>query len=347
MPIFRAIGSRLPFLRPESWWYLASCSLLFLASGCSTLPNIEGLPRLPSFSLGGQHERESAKLSPYAANGMLPQEARASLSRDLKGFSTPPPEDVLLRSNAVCRAKEIVKLSSTIQSASGSGVAVLPPPRIEITPEVKGQLRYLTEVDSTFVARAVERRDELFATLAQIFLDEGVPLELLNVALIESGFVRGARSRAGAVGLWQFMRGTGRVYGLQVSRHEDQRKDVVLATIAAARHLRDLFAIYRDWYLVLAAYNAGPGTVDRAIERSGSTNFWELVRQGRLPAETRQYVPRFIAATIIARYMSGHSDFDRASFNMLVKSLEQEEEKGGDDAQSASNWSGNRRSSVG
>ena len=148
---------------------------------------------------------------------------------------------------------------------------------------------------------AMSQRSLYGDTLEEIFRDEGVPPELISLALVESGYRPQARSGAGAVGMWQFMRGTAQLYGLKVGAREDQRKDVILATMAAARHLKDLFEIYGDWYLVLAAYNAGPGAVDRAIERTGSRDFWKLAQRGGLAAETRNFVPRVVAAAIISQ----------------------------------------------
>ena len=148
---------------------------------------------------------------------------------------------------------------------------------------------------------AMSQRSLYGDTLEEIFRDEGVPPELISIALVESGYRPHARSGAGAVGMWQFMRGTAQLYGLKVGAREDQRKDVILATMAAARHLKDLFEIYGDWYLVLAAYNAGPGTVDRAIERAGTRDFWQLVQRGGFAQETRNFVPRVVAAAIISQ----------------------------------------------
>ena len=175
----------------------------------------------------------------------------------------------------------------------------LPAPTLEITPEVQREIDRFSHRDSTFISAALEQREEHYDTMRQIFSDEGVPVELLNVAMIESGYRPDAKSSAGAVGMWQFLKSTGRLYGLQVGVFEDQRKDPVLSTIAAARHLRDLYLAYSDWNLALAAYNAGAGGVDRAINRAGTTDFWELSRSGKLRLQTRQYVARFVAVTLM------------------------------------------------
>lgn len=133
-----------------------------------------------------------------------------------------------------------------------------------------------------------------------------MPLELKYMAIIESALNARAFSRAGASGLWQFMYGTGKMYGLEISTFVDERRDPVKATDAAARYLNDLYKIYKDWHLVIAAYNCGPGNVNRAIRRSGGKrDYWTIYY--RLPRETRGYVPAFIAATYVMNYYKVHN----------------------------------------
>jgi membrane-bound lytic murein transglycosylase D len=194
----------------------------------------------------------------------------------------------------------------------------LPAPELIITPEVERELDFILDRQGGFIWEALDRRSNVYPVVAQIFHDEGIPHDLINLALIESGFSTKARSRAGAVGMWQFMRPTARQYGLRVDRKEDQRQDVVLSTIAAARHLLDLYTEYGCWYLALAAYNAGTGTVNRAIMRAGSSDYWTILRKGRIPRETMRYVPRFIASTLIVKHLGSGSDYDRVRFAQLV-----------------------------
>jgi len=118
---------------------------------------------------------------------------------------------------------------------------------------------------------------------------------------VESGYRHNARSRVRAVGLWQFMRGTAKLYGLRCDGYVDERLDPEKSTRAAARLLRDLYALYDDWYLALAAYNAGAGNVNRAIERAGTHDFWEMAQSRNLVRETRDFVPSMLAATILAK----------------------------------------------
>ena len=190
----------------------------------------------------------------------------------------------------------------------------LPEPDLTLRPEVERQLARFKK-GRRFIEQSLLRREEYLPVIREIFAEEGVPEDLINVALIESGFNSNARSYAGAVGMWQFMKATGRSYGLEVSKKVDERKDVVDSTIAAARHLRDLYGIFGDWYLALAAYNAGVGGVSRAITRAGSDDFWVVAKKGRLKQQTIDYVPRFIAATIIVNDLGGHG-FERLAQNL-------------------------------
>lgn len=133
-----------------------------------------------------------------------------------------------------------------------------------------------------------------------------LPLELKYLPVIESALNPMATSPQGAVGLWQFMLKTGQAYGLKTNSLVDERRDPIKATRAAARYLKDLYDIYHDWNLVLAAYNCGPGTINKAIRRSGGEkDFWSLYDY--LPSETRGYVPAFIAANYIMTYYCEHN----------------------------------------
>jgi len=141
-----------------------------------------------------------------------------------------------------------------------------------------------------------------YRPLIQRILDEeGVPQELIYLAQIESGFLPRARSYKQATGMWQFVQFRGREYGLNQTAVSDERLDPEKATRAAAKHLHDLYATFGDWYLAMAAYNCGPGCVDRAVQKTGYADYWELVRRNVLPKETNNYVPAILALTIMAK----------------------------------------------
>jgi membrane-bound lytic murein transglycosylase D len=133
------------------------------------------------------------------------------------------------------------------------------------------------------------------------FKEQGLPQDLIYLALAESGFHPQAVSKAGARGIWQFMGSRGIGYGLHHNMWVDDRQDPEKSTRAAARHLKDLYNQFGDWYLAMAAYNSGPGTVQAAVKRTGYADFWELYNRNVLPKETKNYVPIILAATIMAK----------------------------------------------
>lgn len=149
-------------------------------------------------------------------------------------------------------------------------------------------------------------KSNYYFPIIEKYLDQyQIPLELKYLPIIESAFNPTIVSRAGATGLWQFMIGTGRMYDLEINSLVDERRDPVKSSEAAAKYLRDLYNIYNDWILVIAAYNCGPGNVNKAIKRSGGQkDYWSIYNY--LPRETRGYVPAFIAATYIMNYPEEH-----------------------------------------
>lgn len=150
--------------------------------------------------------------------------------------------------------------------------------------------------------RWLERSGRYLPMMQAILAEEGLPLDLAYLAMIESGFNEKACSRANAVGPWQFIASTGKIYGLQNGWWRDERRDPVKSTRAAARHLRDLHARFDgDWPLAIAAYNAGAGKVGQAIRRAGSRDFWTISRGKYLHAETRNYLPKLYAVLHIAK----------------------------------------------
>ncbi len=154
-----------------------------------------------------------------------------------------------------------------------------------------------------------------FPLFEEILDKEGLPLEFKYLAVVESALNPVAVSKMGATGLWQFMYNTGKMYDLKINSYYDERRDPIKSSYAACRYFKDMYAIYGDWLLVIAAYNCGPGNVNKAIKRAGGqTDFWAISKY--LPAETRGYVPAFIAVAYMMNYSNEHQIFPIApAFN--------------------------------
>jgi membrane-bound lytic murein transglycosylase D len=167
--------------------------------------------------------------------------------------------------------------------------------------EVARYISYFSTHGRGTLEHALTREGRYRPMILRILKEEGVPQDLIYLAQAESGFHPLALSRAGARGMWQFMAGRASGYGLQRNWWVDDRQDPEKATRAAARHLRDLYKQFGDWYLAMAAYNSGPGTVQSAVQRTGYADFWQLYRRGVLPKETRNYVPIIVAVAIMAK----------------------------------------------
>lgn len=157
-----------------------------------------------------------------------------------------------------------------------------------------------------------------FDMMDKVMTKYGLPTELKYLSVIESELKATARSRVGAVGPWQFMPETARIMGLKVNSQVDERKNYQKSTQAAARYLTDLYDIFNDWLLVIAAYNGGPGNVNKAIRKSGSRNFWDL--QYHLPAESRNHVKKFIATHYIMEGDGGETTMTRSETDRMLKS---------------------------
>jgi membrane-bound lytic murein transglycosylase D len=170
-----------------------------------------------------------------------------------------------------------------------------------MTDQVAGYINYYSNRGRGTLERALARSGRYEDMIRRTLQEEGVPQELIYLAQAESGFHPLAVSRAGARGMWQFMGSRAKGYGLERSWWVDDRQDPEKATRAAAHHLKDLYNQFGDWYLAMAAYNSGPGTVQSAVKRTGYADFWELYRRNVLPKETRNYVPIIVAVTIMAK----------------------------------------------
>lgn len=171
---------------------------------------------------------------------------------------------------------------------------------------VKGFINMYAMRKRESVSRMMGVAQLYYPMFEEVFDRYNIPLELKHLAVIESALIPYAKSRAGATGLWQFMYPTGKMYGLNVTSYIDQRCDPYKATVAAAEYLKSLYGMFGDWQMVLAAYNAGPGTISKAIRRSGGKKtYWEI--RPYLPTETQGYVPAFIAANYVMSFGPEHN----------------------------------------
>ncbi|MFP5520612.1 MAG: LysM peptidoglycan-binding domain-containing protein [Bdellovibrionia bacterium] len=169
----------------------------------------------------------------------------------------------------------------------------------EINPQVEMWISYFQGRGRPHMERYLARSTRYEKLMKRVLRDNGLPEDLFYIALIESGFSSHATSHAAAVGYWQFIRGTGKRYGLEISRFVDERRDPVLATQAAAEYFKGLYSIFGSWYLAMASYNVGENRVKKEVVRNNTKDFWELHRLRRLPKETMNYVPKYIAAKLI------------------------------------------------
>jgi len=183
-----------------------------------------------------------------------------------------------------------------------------------MTDQVAGFISHFSTTGRGTFERAFARSGRYHDMMVKILKEEGVPQDLIYLAQAESGFHPLAVSRVGARGIWQFMGSRARGYGLHKSLWVDDRQDPEKSTRAAARHLRDLYAQFGDWYLAMAAYNSGPGRVQAAVKRTGYADFWELYRRNVLPKETRNYVPIILAVTIMTKNLAQYG-FDDVSMD--------------------------------
>ncbi len=173
---------------------------------------------------------------------------------------------------------------------------------LALNEKVEYFINYFQTKGRTTFSRWLTRSTRYIPMMKEILRKEGLPDELVYVAMIESGFQLNARSVASAVGPWQFMSATGKRYSLRINQWIDERKDPVKATMAAAMYLKDLYEMFNnDWYLAAAGYNAGENKIFRAIDKYATNDFWELSKGSYLKRETKEYVPKLLAAAIIAK----------------------------------------------
>jgi membrane-bound lytic murein transglycosylase D len=212
---------------------------------------------------------------------------------DQTRFEKAPLEDILQMTFPVDP-----KLKDKVREQVAATTSQLP---LSVNDAVLGYINYFSNRGHRTLLAGLQRSGRYRPMIQRILDEEGVPQELIHLAQAESGFIPRAVSRKAAGGMWQFLTWRGNEYGLKQTRYTDDRMDPEKATRSAARHLRDLYHEFGDWYLAIAAYNCGPGSVEKAVERTGYADFWELRARGVLPAETTNYVPIILAMTIMEK----------------------------------------------
>lgn len=197
------------------------------------------------------------------------------------------------------RVNEVSSETATVSTHKIEELEIIP---TEINENVEKWIRYFQNKGRPHMERYLLRSTRYEALMKKVLRDNKLPEDLFYIALIESGFSSQAFSHASAVGYWQFIRGTGKRYKLKINQLVDERRDPVLSTQAAAEYFKDLYQRFDSWYLAMAAYNVGEGRIDRVIKKYKTKDFWTLSRNRRaLPSETDNYVPKYIAAKLIAK----------------------------------------------
>lgn len=204
----------------------------------------------------------------------------------------------------------IPRFEDFVYEARLSKLDAVSPFDLGFKPEVRPYIELYAMRRRNLVGRMLAMSQLYYPMFEEVLDRYNLPLELKHLAVIESALNPVAKSRVGATGLWQFMYQTGKLYGLSVSSYVDERSDPYKATVAAAEYLQFLYNMFHDWQMVLAAYNAGPGTINHAIRRSGGKKtYWEI--RNYLPRETQAYVPAFIAANYVMNYHAEHNIYSQ------------------------------------
>jgi membrane-bound lytic murein transglycosylase D len=237
-------------------------------------------------------------------DAVLQIELDANAAPESPAVSEESPKDTLLAETTFLSTEDVAATYAQVEAALrqvsvGLDIPADDPAVLAYVKLYQGKLR-------TWFSRALARGYPVVLRMQQIFKDEGVPPSLVYLAIVESAFNPGAVSRAKAVGMWQFIAGTGKRYGLQIDFWEDQRRDPELAARASARYLKDLYGMFGDWPLALASYNCGEARILRYKAKNPKGDFWSLRKSRYLRRETREYVPAIFAAVLIASNPSAY-----------------------------------------
>jgi len=273
---------------------LAMALLLCLGAGCSSVIRRDA----------GGHPGTAVELAPESPEGVGSTEGPGKISRGLD-----PNWEVYEETGSLEEGDEDVSFLADLKNQEMREKIFGQMPE-ESNARVDYFMRYFQGPKRDWFARALARSGRYLPQMRQIFTEEGLPEDLVYLAMIESGYNPHAHSHAYAMGIWQFIAATGRRYGLVIDGWVDERRDLEKSTRAAARYLRDLYAMFDDWCIATASYNAGEGKLGRAIGMYRSKCFWHISKQKYLKNETKNYVPMFLAAMTIAKdpetYGFGH-----------------------------------------
>ncbi|MHB8543540.1 MAG: LysM peptidoglycan-binding domain-containing protein [Leptospirales bacterium] len=267
--------------------FLYSAPFFLFAAGCSTTGSHPGNPEIGT---------------PITQNVAPP--------------TIPSPSPEQLRTGTPANGSPLASLNSPGANGSKPGQQKsLAPPffmRVPDDSSIEWYSTYFQTVSKRHFSVWLSRSTQYLPFIKSVFREEGLPEDLAYLSLIESGFSPRAYSSSRAAGLWQFMPGTGRKYGLKVNAWIDQRRDPILSTYAAAHYLKDLYTEFHSWSLALAAYNAGEGKLANAVADTGTKDYWEIRNTDSLSNETKEYVPKYLAAVKIAKDPSryGFGDID-------------------------------------
>ncbi len=301
-----------------AWLLAITLGLLisFFSQPTSAAPSTQPAEELPG--LAGEADTQTSPEDEPDAN-LVPVDTAPPAPESIGSLSTAT--DVTATSN-IPTSEELLQLNPASNAPAARFSDILNPPAeatqsqptssdsveptaynvpIVVDSSVQGHIRYFNTAIRGRFEQWLLRLSRYRPLVETIFTEFHLPSDLVYLSLVESGFNPYAYSRARATGPWQFMKGTAKVYGLRVDQYVDERRDPIKSTVAAARYLRDLYDLFGAWPLAMAAYNAGEGKVMRALHKAQAESFSEISKTRLIRRETKEYVPRFMAATIIAR----------------------------------------------